>query len=77
MASIYGKINYPAVNMSSLSGYFVGVAVLAVAVVLVLGLVNMLRGGSANKSQMFMRWRVGLQFVAIVVIVAVLYFRGH
>ena len=63
--------------MSSISGSLVGVAVLAVAVVLILGLVNMLRGGSANKSQMFMRWRVGLQFVAILVIVAVLYFRGH
>jgi hypothetical protein len=63
--------------MSSISGPLVGVAVLAVAVVLVLGLANMLRGGSANKSQMFMRWRVGLQFLAILVIVAVLYFRGH
>ena len=63
--------------MSSISGSLVGVAVLAVAVVLVLGLVNMLRGGSANASQNFMRWRVGLQFVAILVIVAVLYFRGH
>ena len=53
------------------------VAVLAVAVVLILGLFNMLRSGSANRSQSLMRWRVGLQFVAIVVIVAVLYFRGH
>jgi len=63
--------------MPSLSGSFVGLAVALVAVVLLLGLVNMLRGGSGNQSQMLMRWRVGLQFVAIVVIVAVLYFRGH
>jgi hypothetical protein len=63
--------------MPSLSGSLVGVAVLAVAVVLLLGLVNMLRGGTANRSQMLMRWRVGLQFVAIVVIVLVLYLRGH
>jgi hypothetical protein len=63
--------------MSSVSGSLVGVAVLAVAVVLILGLVNMLRSGSANQSQTFMRWRVGLQFVAILVIVAVLYLRGH
>lgn len=63
--------------MPSLSGSLVGVAVIAVAVVLLLGLVNMLRGGTANRSQMFMRWRVGLQFLAIVVIVLVLYLRGH
>jgi len=63
--------------MPSLSGSLVGLAVAVVAAVLLLGLVNMLRGGSSNQSQMLMRWRVGLQFVAIVVIVAVLYFRGH
>lgn len=44
------------------------VAVAAVAVVLILGLMNMMRGGSANKSQTFMRWRVILQFVAIIVL---------
>ena len=33
-------------------------AVVAVAVVLLLGLLNMLRGGSANRSQNLMRWRV-------------------
>jgi len=63
--------------MPNYSSVFVLVAVLAVAVVLVLGLVNMLRQGSENRSQMLMRWRVGLQFVAIVVIVAALYFKAH
>ncbi len=63
--------------MPSFSSSAVGVAVLAVAVVLILGLVNMLRQGSGNRSQTLMRWRVGLQFVAILVIVAALYFRGH
>jgi ABC-type Na+ efflux pump permease subunit len=43
-------------------------AVGAVAVVLVLGLFNMMRGGSPNRSQTFMRWRVMLQFVAIIVL---------
>ncbi len=43
----------------------VPVAVGAVAIVLVLGLINMMRGGSANTSQKLMRWRVGLQFVAL------------
>ena len=51
-------------------------AVGADAVVLVLGLFNMMRGGSPNLSQKLMRWRVGLQFVAILVILAALYLRG-
>lgn len=54
----------------------VAVAIGAVAIVLVFGLVNMLRGGSSNTSQKLMRWRVGLQFVALVVIMAVLWLRG-
>lgn len=50
------------------------VAVAAVAVVLVLGLINMMRGGSPNRSQTFMRWRVMLQFGAIIILMAVLWF---
>lgn len=50
------------------------VAVGAVAIVLLLGLWNMLRGKSASRSQMLMRWRVGLQFLAICVVMASLYF---
>ncbi|MCB1541242.1 MAG: twin transmembrane helix small protein [Rhodoblastus sp.] len=48
----------------------------AVAVVLFLGLANMMRDGSANTSQLLMRWRVGLQFVAIIVIMGVLWLRS-
>ncbi len=48
-------------------------AVGAVAVVLVLGLWNMLRGGSSSTSQKLMRWRVGLQFLAVVLLMTVLY----
>jgi hypothetical protein len=51
-----------------LSTYVVPVAIAAVAMVLVLGLVNMLRGGSPNLSQRLMRWRVVLQFIAIIII---------
>jgi hypothetical protein len=58
------------------SNIVVLVAISAVAVALLLGLANMLRGGSANTSQLIMRWRVGLQFMAILIILAVLYFRG-
>jgi ABC-type maltose transport system permease subunit len=50
------------------------VALGAVVVVLILGILNMARGKSANRSQMFMRWRVILQFVAIVIMMAALYF---
>jgi hypothetical protein len=63
--------------MSALSNFGVAIAVGAVALVLILGLVNMLRQGSASKSQTLMRWRVALQFLAIVVIVIVLWTRGH
>jgi hypothetical protein len=43
------------------------IAVAAVALVLMMGLVNMMRGGSPNTSQKLMRMRVLLQFVAIVI----------
>ncbi len=49
------------------------IAVGAVLVVLLLGLLNMFRGGSSNTSQKLMRWRVGLQFVAIIVLMLGLY----
>ena len=53
--------------------YLVPVSIGAVVVVLMLGLVNMMRGGSSSRSQMLMRWRVGLQFVAIIVIMAAIW----
>jgi hypothetical protein len=43
-------------------------AVAAVVVVLIIGLFNLARGKSPNLSQKLMRWRVGLQFLAIVII---------
>ncbi|HXX04606.1 MAG TPA: twin transmembrane helix small protein [Xanthobacteraceae bacterium] len=46
----------------------VPIAIGAVAVVLLLGLINMMRGGSGNTSQKLMRLRVLMQFVAIVII---------
>ena len=53
---------------SFLSTYVVPLAIAAVAVILLLGLFNMLRGGSPNLSQTLMRWRVVLQFIAILII---------
>ena len=53
----------------------VAVACGAVALVLVMGLINTWRGGDPNLSQRLMRWRIGLQFVAIVIIMGVLFVR--
>jgi hypothetical protein len=61
----------------ALSVYALPVAIGAVAVVLLLGLANMLRGGSPNTSQKLMRWRVVLQFVAIVVIMLTIWAMGR
>ena len=56
-----------------MSHYAVPAAIIAVAIVLVLGLINMMRGGSPNTSQKLMRMRVLLQFVAIIVIMATIW----
>ena len=57
--------------------YLVPISIAAVFIVLLLGMANMMRGGPGNRSQMFMRWRVVLQFVAIVIIMAAIWFAGH
>ena len=59
-----------------LSTYAVPFAIGAVAVVLVLGLVNMMRGGSPDTSQRLMRLRVLLQFVAVVIIMITIWVMG-
>jgi hypothetical protein len=51
----------------------VPIAIGAVAIVLLLGLANMMRGGSGNTSQKLMRLRVLLLFIAIIVIMATLW----
>ena len=60
-----------------LSNYLVPIALAAVAFVLLLGLLNMMRGGSPNTSQRLMRLRVLLQFVAIVVAMTALWALGR
>jgi uncharacterized membrane protein len=60
-----------------MSFYLVPGAIIAVAIVLVLGLVNMMRGGNPNRSQKLMRLRVLLQFVAIIVIMATIWVMGR
>lgn len=51
-------------------------ALAAVAIVLVFGLLNMLRGGNPNLSQKLMRARVLLQLVALLIVMAILYLAG-
>ena len=60
-----------------LSTYLVPIAIGAVAIVLLLGLVNMMRGGSPNTSQRLMRMRVLLQFVAIILIMIAVWAMGR
>jgi uncharacterized membrane protein len=62
---------------SFLSSILLPMAVAAVALVLLLGLVNMMRGGSPNRSQNLMRLRVLLQFVAIVITMLTVWMMGH
>jgi len=61
---------------STLQNLFIIVALLAVAIVLVLGLWNMMKGGSPNRSQSLMRLRVLLQGVAIVVVMLTIWLLG-
>lgn len=61
----------------SMGNIVTAVALGLVVLVLFAGLVNMLRGGSPNISQRLMRLRVVMQFVAVAVIMGVLYLRGH
>ena len=62
---------------SFLSSILLPIAVAAVALVLLLGLLNMMRGGSPNRSQKLMRLRVLLQFVAIIITMLALLAMGR
>ena len=64
--------------MSNALAYFiVPIAVGAVALVLLLGLTNMMRGGSPQRSQRLMRLRVLLQFIAIVIVMITIWAMGR
>lgn len=65
--------------MASWSNVLVAVAVAIVALVVLAGFVNMFRGGQGApaRAQRLMRWRVGLQLIALIIVLGVLYARGH
>jgi hypothetical protein len=68
---------YVAAMTSFLSSILLPIAVAAVALVLLLGLINMMRGGSPNRSQKLMQLRVLLQFVAIVITMLTVWAMGR
>ena len=59
--------------MPSAMPYVSLLAVVAVAIVLGAGLATMLKGRSPSLSQTLMRWRVGLQFIAVIAIMLTVY----
>ena len=63
--------------MELLTQYAIPIALAAVACVLLAGLWNMMRGGSPNTSQLLMRWRIVLQFIALCLVMAAIYLAGR
>ena len=63
--------------MEPIVHYAIPFALAAVAIVLLAGLWNMLRGGNPNLSQKLMRWRVVLQFIALVIVMTAIYLSGN
>jgi len=59
--------------MDTFFTYLIPISMAAVTLVLLLGLWNMMRSGSANTSQSLMRWRVLLQFGAVILIMTALW----
>jgi len=62
--------------METILLYLIPIVIGLVSIVLLLGLLNMAKDGSVSFSQQMMRWRVGLQFVAILLIMTALYISG-
>ncbi|HEY3679659.1 MAG TPA: twin transmembrane helix small protein [Bradyrhizobium sp.] len=60
-----------------LTHILVPLAIIAVAIILVLGLINMMRGGSPQTSQKLMRMRVLFQFIALIIIMITIWALGR
>ena len=58
-----------------MSHIMVPIAIGAVAIVLLRGLINMMRGGSPHLAQRLMRLRVLMQFIALIVIMLTIWVR--
>lgn len=62
--------------MAELLKYAIPIALGGVGIVLLLGMWNMMRGSNPNRSQILMRWRVVLQFLALCLVMAAIYIAG-
>ena len=62
---------------SFFSLFLLPIALIAVTIVLLMGLINMMSGGSPNTSQRLMRLRVLFQFIAIVIAMAAVWAMGR
>jgi Hypoxia induced protein conserved region len=60
--------------MQTVLHYAVPVALAAVAFVLLLGLWNLMRGGSPNRSQKLMQLRILLQAIALFIVMTTIYY---
>ena len=78
----YGKLTQTISQTSlpsdpaKLVSYAILTALAEVGTVLLLGLWNLISGGSLNASQRVMRWRVVLQFIVLCLVMAALYLSG-
>lgn len=72
-----GSRCYEEAIMKNVFYYLVPFAIGAVAIVLLFGLANMMRGGSPYLSQRLMRLRVLLQFLALIVIMIAIWLMGR
>jgi hypothetical protein len=59
--------------MPTVLKYATTLTVIMVFLVLLAGFWNMMRGSNPNLSQKLMRWRVGLQFLAIMIAMILVY----
>ncbi|MDK9697405.1 MAG: twin transmembrane helix small protein [Siculibacillus sp.] len=59
--------------MTGIADWTLALVMIAVLAILGLGVLNMARGGSPQRSQRLMRWRVGLQAFALLLVVAILW----
>lgn len=50
------------------------IGMIIVSIILAMGIWNMAKGGSASRSQKLMRLRILFQFIAVIVVMAALYF---
>ena len=65
--------------MAGFLTFFIPIAVLATAGVLFAGIFGLMRGGEFNRkySNVLMRWRIGLQAVAVAIVMLVLWLSGR